>query len=66
LREAGAGINVAIDDEEALVKAISLFVDMDETELGTWSEAAYLYSERMVDVEKVRREYEEMFGIIDN
>ena len=66
LREEGAGINVDIADEEALVKAIGLFVDMDEMELRKWSQAAYLYSERMVDVEKVRREYEEMFQLIDN
>jgi glycosyltransferase involved in cell wall biosynthesis len=66
LKEAEAGINVDVTDEEALVKAIGLFVNMDAEELKKWSEAAYLYSEKMVDVGKVRREYEEMFGIIDN
>jgi glycosyltransferase involved in cell wall biosynthesis len=66
LREAGAGVNVSIDDDSEIHKAIQFFVDMDQKELEEWSRSALLYSERMVDVEKVRREYEEMFGLIEN
>lgn len=63
LKESRAGINVAVEDFLEIAKAIQFFAAMDQQELKAWSEAAYLYSERSVDVEKLRREYGEMFGL---
>jgi glycosyltransferase involved in cell wall biosynthesis len=66
LKEAGAGINVSVRDDSEVHKAIKFFAGMDQKELEEWSEGAYLYSEKMVNVEEVRREYSEMFQLIDN
>ena len=65
LKEAGAGMNVTIADEGELATAINRFAEMDESELSQWSEAACLYAEKMVDLEKVRGEYAEMFGVVE-
>lgn len=62
LKESNAGINVSIENDIELKDAIDLFASMDGDEMGMWSEGAYNYSERMVDVEKIREGYGRMFG----
>lgn len=61
LKESKAGLNVAVESPRELAEAIEVFTGMDQAELETWSVNAYDYSERAVDVEKIRAEYEGMF-----
>jgi glycosyltransferase involved in cell wall biosynthesis len=62
LLESRAGINVSIDNCTELIKAIESFTLMTEEELLQWQQGALVYSEKAVDVEKIRKEYEKMFG----
>ena len=60
LRDAGAGINVAGDDTEELTNAIYFFVTMDFDEMERWNRSAFAYSEKAVDVEKIKEQYRVM------
>lgn len=62
LEAAKAGMNVSLTDKTQLVNAIELFVGMKPEELETWSKGARVYAVGAVDVEEIRRQYEEMFG----
>jgi len=62
LNESNAGINVSIENDIELADAIGFFASMDQDEMEKWSEGAYNYSERAVDVEKIKGEYREMLG----
>ena len=61
LRESVAGMNVSIDDCEELIKSIDFFTSMNMDELENWSKGAFEYSEKAVQVEKIREEYGKMF-----
>lgn len=62
LEAAKAGINVSLNEPTELVQAIKLFAAMGQEELDTWSKGARAYAETAVDVDEIRRQYEEMFG----
>jgi glycosyltransferase involved in cell wall biosynthesis len=62
LRENNAGINVSLDNEAELLDAINFFAAMSNDEMQVWSNAAHEYAERAVDVDKVRKQYGEMFS----
>jgi glycosyltransferase involved in cell wall biosynthesis len=63
LRENRAGMNVSITDTTELTEAIDYFALMNEEEFCQWQEGALRYAENAVDVEKIRKEYEVMFGM---
>ncbi len=62
LQTAKAGINVSLTDKTEMVNAIERFAAMKPEELETWSKGARVYAVGAVDVEEIRRQYEEMFG----
>lgn len=62
LKESNAGINVSGENDIELIDAISFFASMGQDEMERWSEGAYNYSEKMVDVEGIKIEYREMFN----
>ena len=62
LEAAKAGINVSLTGTTELVQAIERFAAMKPEELETWSKGARVYAVGAVDVEEIRRQYEEMFG----
>ena len=62
LEAAKAGINVSLNEPTELVHAIELFAAMKPEELEAWSNGARAYAESAVDVDAIRRQYEEMFG----
>ncbi|MGN6530771.1 MAG: glycosyltransferase family 4 protein, partial [Ginsengibacter sp.] len=61
LKEEHAGINVSVDFIIDLSDAIDYFAAMDAMELEKWSRGALEYSEKAVEVEKLRNEYAKMF-----
>ena len=62
LEAAKAGINVSLTGTTELVQAIERFAAMKPEELETWSKGARVYAVGAVNVEEIRRQYEEMFG----
>jgi glycosyltransferase involved in cell wall biosynthesis len=62
LKESKAGVNVPVGSGGGLAEAIDFFTNMDQAELETWSRESFNYSERAVDVEKIREEYGAMFS----
>jgi glycosyltransferase involved in cell wall biosynthesis len=61
LKDSHAGINVNMENENELSEAIRFFCEMDQDTLDEWSGGARRYFESRIDLEKIRREYEEMF-----
>jgi len=57
LRDAMAGINVAVDNAEELVDAINSFTAMNFDEMERWSRGAFDYAEKAVDLEEIREQY---------
>lgn len=55
-------MNVSLTDSTELVNAIELFAGMKKHELEAWSRGARIYATGAVNVEEIRRQYEEMFG----
>lgn len=64
LEEASAGTNVSTNDYEELIKAIDFFASMDSEVMGKWSRGAFDYAEKAVDIEEIKGEYREMFGLM--
>ena len=62
LKELQAGINVAVEDITGLRDAIKFFAVMGQEELYLWSSGAFIYSEKALDVERIKKEYEAMFN----
>jgi glycosyltransferase involved in cell wall biosynthesis len=62
LQDAKAGINVSLNDTTELISAIAFFAAMNQEELETWSMGARACADGAVDIEQIRRQYEEMFG----
>jgi len=62
LEDAKAGMNVSLTNTLELVQAIERFAAMKTEELEAWSNSASIYAAGAVDVEAIRRQYEEMFG----
>jgi glycosyltransferase involved in cell wall biosynthesis len=62
LEAAKAGMNVSLDSTNELQKAIGFFAAMNEVELNDWSNNARVFAEKAMDVEEIKRQYEEMFG----
>ena len=56
-----AGMNVSLTDKQEMIKAIGFFAGMGQEELEGCSKGAREYAEGAVDVEAIRRQYEEMF-----
>lgn len=63
LRESKAGINVSLNDNDELLKAIDFFAAMDEDTLSQWQYGAITYADNAINLKKVREEYEKMFTI---
>ena len=61
LEAAKAGKNITLTDTQEMVKAIGFFAGMGQEEIEEWSRGARVYAEGAVDVEAIRRQYEEMF-----
>lgn len=61
LQESMAGINVSIEDNDELLKAIQFFAAMDEGTLAQWQQGANDYAETVIDLRKIKEEYERMF-----
>jgi len=62
LQSAKAGINVSTDDTQELINAIDYFAGMNQEQLNEWSNAAREYALNAVDIYKIRKQYEVMFG----
>jgi glycosyltransferase involved in cell wall biosynthesis len=62
LQESSAGMNVSLAIKEELRNAISFFSAMDKETLSQWSRGAIDYADKAVDVEKIKRQYKEMFA----
>jgi glycosyltransferase involved in cell wall biosynthesis len=61
LKNFKAGINVSSDNFTELQKAIEHFAAMDNEQLKEWSDGARKYALQAVNLEKTRKQYEEMF-----
>jgi len=61
LQESRAGTNVSLEDNVELTDAINFFVAMNEPTLMQWQQGAINYAARAIDMEKIRRQYREMF-----
>ena len=61
LKESMAGWNVSIENNSELAEAIDFFAAMDQPSMQSWSLAAWNYSERSVDLERIKEEYGRMF-----
>jgi hypothetical protein len=62
LQGSKAGINVSVEDNDELLKAIQFFAAMDEDELLQWNKGASDYANGAIDLEQIREEYERMFN----
>ena len=62
LQESKAGINLSLEDNDELVKAIQFFAAMNEDELSQWQQGATTYADTVIDSERIRKEYERMFN----
>jgi glycosyltransferase involved in cell wall biosynthesis len=61
LEAAKAGVNVSLDGTDELQKSIAFFAAMSRDELEVWSTGARDYAEKVVNVEEITGQYEEMF-----
>lgn len=61
LKEYKAGINVSTDNSDELINAVNFFAEMDAIQMEKWSDGAYVYAEKMLNVEMIKNEYERMF-----
>ena len=62
LQGSKAGINVSVEDNDELLRAIQFFAAMDEDELLQWNRGASDYADGAIDLERIREEYERMFN----
>jgi glycosyltransferase involved in cell wall biosynthesis len=62
LQGSKAGINVSLEDNDELFKAIQFFAAMDEDELLPWNRGASDYAEKIVEVEEIKSQYRRMFS----
>ena len=62
LQGSKAGINVSVEDNDELLRAIQFFAAMEEDELLQWNRGASDYADGAIDLEKIREEYERMFN----
>ncbi|RNI32166.1 glycosyltransferase [Hanamia caeni] len=62
LKEQLAGINVSIEGTEELSHAISFFAAMDQEEMEEWGRGATQYSQKSIDVKKIKEDYGKMFS----
>jgi glycosyltransferase involved in cell wall biosynthesis len=62
LKENNAGINVSTDNTGELINAVNFFAEMDAIQMERWSDGAYVYAEKMLNVEMIKKEYGRMFG----
>ena len=62
LRSEKAGINIATEDNKAMVDAIQYFMEMDQDVLQQWGVGARQYALHAVDMEKIRKQYELLFS----
>ena len=62
LQGSRAGMNISLENNEGLSKAISFFASMNEKLLSQWSRGAIDYAAEAIDVEKIRGQYAEMFS----
>ncbi|MDQ6902757.1 MAG: glycosyltransferase [Bacteroidota bacterium] len=62
LRLSFAGINISVEDTHGLTEAINFFADIDEQALLKWQQGAIDYSEKAIDMEKIRSGYKAMFS----
>jgi glycosyltransferase involved in cell wall biosynthesis len=63
LQESKAGINLSLEDNDELVKAIQFFAAMNEDELSQWQRGASDYANAAIDLRKIREDYERMFAL---
>jgi glycosyltransferase involved in cell wall biosynthesis len=63
LKEQLAGINVSIEGTEELSHAINFFAAMDQGEMEEWGRGATQYSQKSIDVKKIKEDYGKMFSI---
>ena len=61
LQDSKAGINVSTENTNELRSAIDFFAAMNQEQLQEWSDGAREYALKAVDMERTRREYEEMW-----
>lgn len=66
LRLSVAGINVSVEDSHGLLEAINFFAAMDESALAEWQQGAIDYSEKAIDLEKIRSGYKAMFSTVQS
>ena len=63
LQDSKAGINVFMEDKNGLVSAIRLFAEMTNEELQEWSCAASHYAASVVDMKKIKKQYQSLFEL---
>ena len=56
-----AGMNVSLDNDIELLKAINFFAEMGNDEIIHWGSCAHDYSEKAIDVEQIKEQYKRMF-----
>ncbi len=64
LKNAGAGINVSVDDADEIKNAIDYFASMDMDKMKAWSRGAVEYADRKVDKKMIKQQYRDMFGVM--
>ena len=66
LKESRAGINGDPQNREELVNAILFFVNLDHQTMEEWSKAAHDYAVKAINIELIKQQYREMFGLESN
>jgi glycosyltransferase involved in cell wall biosynthesis len=63
LEKTKAGMNVSIDDETDIAKAIGFFAAMNQDEYIQWGACARDHALKAIDLDEIKKGYLEMFGI---
>jgi glycosyltransferase involved in cell wall biosynthesis len=63
LQDTKAGINADVKNINELAGAIDHFVKMNQGEINEWGDGANVYAGKATDIEKIKEQYRQMFGV---
>lgn len=66
LQDKRAGMNVSIEHTDDLTHTIEHFAAMDNVTMNEWSKSTREYAMAAIDVEEIKEQYLEMFGVRTN
>ncbi|MDQ6844340.1 MAG: glycosyltransferase, partial [Bacteroidota bacterium] len=61
LRESFAGLNISIENVQAMREAVVFFASMDENQMAHWSHNSIKYAEQAIDPGQIKMQYRKMF-----